>query len=126
VKHGTNWLEWTVLAVSAALVLGAAGVLGWEAARGEDGPPVVTVAAGEPRPMAGGWAVPVAVRNRSGATAANVVVEVQLGEGPAAPRGELQVPFLPKGSERSGWVAFAEPPGPGREPRVRVIGFGKP
>ena len=125
-KRGTNWLEWTVLAVSAALVAGAAGVLGWEAVRAEEGPPVITVAVGEPRPSEGGWAVPIVARNRGGATAQDVLVEVRLGEGPDAPRGEVQLAFLPKGSDRSGWVAFAESPGPGREPRARVIGYGKP
>ena len=84
------------------------------------------MAAGEPRPRAGGWVVPVTAYNRGGETAENVVVEVQLGDGEGAPRGELQVPFLPAGSDRSGWVAFAEAPGPGRTPTARVIGYGRP
>ena len=125
-KRGTNWLEWVVLAISGLLVAGSVAVLLWELATADGGPPVVTVATGEPQPHGGGWAVPVVARNAGGETVENVTVEVRLGDGDDAPRGELLLPFLPSGSERSGWVAFAERPGPGREPRARVIGFGKP
>ena len=125
-KRGTNWLEWTVLAASAALVAGTAGVLAWQVATAKEGPPVVGVTVGPPRALDGGWAVPVQARNEGGETAENVAVEVQLGEGSDAPRGEVHWPFLPVGSERSGWVTFAEPPGPGRQPQARVLGFGRP
>ena len=125
-KRGTNWLEWIVVAASAVLVLGSAAVLGWELATAQPGLPVIAVAAGAPLPLGGGWAVPVTATNRSDETAENVVIEVELGDGEDAPRAELQIPYLPKGSERSGWVTFADAPGAGREPRARVVGYGKP
>jgi uncharacterized protein (TIGR02588 family) len=125
-KGGTNWLEWTVLGVSGALVLACAGVLAWEAARAGDGPPAVRVAVGEPRPLGSGWGVPVIAVNEGDETAENVVVEVRLGEGGGAPSAEVEVPYLPKGSRRSGWAVFPAPPPPGARPRARVLGFGQP
>jgi uncharacterized protein (TIGR02588 family) len=125
-KGGTNWLEWTVLGISGLLVAGSAGVLVWEAATNDDGPPAISLTLGEPRQLAAGWAVPVTATNRGGTTAENVLVEVQLGADPEAPRGQLDLPFLPRGSRRSGWVSFDRAPAAGSEPRARVVGYGEP
>lgn len=125
-KRGTNWLEWTVFAVSGALVAGSAAMLAWEAAAVREGPPRIELALGEGRQLGDSWAVPVTAANRGGATAENVFVEVQLGEGAAAPRGQVELPFVPRGSSRSGWVAFERPPAPGERPRARVVGYGRP
>ena len=115
-----------MLVASGLLILGAAGVLAWDLAQRDGGPPVVAVTLGEGRPLGGEWAVPVRAVNRGGTTAADVRIEVRLGDGPDAPTAELDLPFLPRGSERHGWVTFDQPPAPRVTPGARVLGYGEP
>lgn len=119
-------LEWIVFAVSLVLVAGTVGYLAWDAVRGEDSPAAISVELGRPEPRGGGWAVPVTVRNRGDATAEGVKVEVIL-ETPAAEseRADFEVAFVPRRSQRQGWVTFRGDPSRGRL-SARAAGYETP
>ncbi len=119
-----NALEWTVFAVSAALVLALVAVLGWNATE-SDGPPRLVVVVGTAAPREGGGvAVPVTVRNDGPETAAEVEVEVMEDGGDAAMRARIRFDYVPRHSERRGMAVFEAPP----RGRVsgRVVAFTEP
>jgi uncharacterized protein (TIGR02588 family) len=118
-----NWLEWTVFALSAVLILAVAGVLGYLAVAGERRNPRLEVSLGTPERVPSGYAVPVTVTNTGDITAEEVVVEVRVEGGDE--RGELTLAFVPGGSRRQGWVAFTREPDVARL-RTRLIGYEQP
>ena len=115
-----NAFEWTVFAISAALIAGTAGVLLVHEWRKPDGPPDIRVEAAAARPVAGGFAVPVRIVNSGGRSAASVRIEAIADTGE---RAELVLPFAPVGTERGGEVTFSRSPG---TVRVRVLGYEIP
>lgn len=121
-----NPLEWAVFFVGLAAVLATAGFLVWDAvtARGET--PELHVELGEPEPGAGGFTVPVTVRNQGSETAEGVRIEVTL-ELPGAPpeTAEIEMAFVPRRSQREGWVAFRRDPRQGRL-TGRAVSYEKP
>lgn len=121
-----NRLEWAVFGLGLVLVLATVGFLAWDAATGTGSPPDLLVTLGAPEPRSEGWAVPVVVRNRGQETAEGARVEVVL-ELPDGGReeAELELAFVPRGSEREGWVQFLHPPASGRL-TGRVTGFEQP
>lgn len=119
-------LEWAVFALSAILVAATVGYLAWDAVRGEDSPPLLSVEIGKPEPHAGSWLVPVKVRNDGHRTAEGVRVEVTLEAPGAAPeRADFDIAFVPRQSEREGWVSFRNDPSRGRL-TGRAVGYEKP
>ena len=121
-----NALEWVVFAISLAVVLGTLGLLVHDMVRGEDSPPDLSVELGQPQRRAGGWAVPVTVRNRGGETAEGARIEVLLElPGGRSERAEFDAAFVPSRSRRQGWVVFRHPPASGRL-SARVGGYEKP
>jgi uncharacterized protein (TIGR02588 family) len=121
-----NRLEWIVFGLGLVLVLGTVGYLAWDALQGEHSPPDLSVTLGRPERRGEGWAVPVTVRNRGGETAegARVVVTLELPGGEKE-EAEYDVAFVPRGSQREGWVHFLHSPGAGRL-TGRVAGYEKP
>lgn len=122
-------LEWAVFALSAVLVAATAGYLAYDAIRGEEIPPLLSVEIGKPEPRAGaggGWSVPVTVRNDGHETAEGVRVEVTL-ESPGSPpeTADFDVAFVPRESEREGWVTFKGDASRGRL-TGRAVGYEKP
>jgi uncharacterized protein (TIGR02588 family) len=125
-KLQKNALEWAVFGVGLALVLATLGFLVYEAASSPDTPPDLTVELGAPERRGQGWAVPVTVRNRGEETAEGVRVEVVLQlPGGREERSEVEMMFVPRRSQREGWVYFVQDPARGRL-RGRVSGFEKP
>lgn len=121
-----NRLEWAVFAVGLVLVLGTIGALVWDGIRASDEPPDLIVELGAPERRGQGWAVPVTMHNRGGQTAEGVRVEVALElSGGRRETAELEFPFLPRASQREGWVHFLHPPGAGRL-TGRVAGYEEP
>ncbi|HYG65823.1 MAG TPA: hypothetical protein VEL74_24800 [Thermoanaerobaculia bacterium] len=121
-----NWLEWTVFAVGLVAVLGTFGYLAYEALAGEVSPPRVIVELGRPTPDGSRWTVPVRVRNDGGETAEEVQVEVSLeSPGHEPETAKLEVAFVPRKSQREGWVTFSRDPAAGRL-TGRAIGYEKP
>lgn len=125
-KLQKNPLEWTVFFVSLAAVLATAGFLVWDAVTARGGAPDLRVELGAPQPGSGGFAVPVTVSNRGDETAEGVLVEVTL-ELPGAPpeRAEIEMAFVPRRSQREGWVTFQSDPRLGRL-HGRAAGYEKP
>jgi uncharacterized protein (TIGR02588 family) len=125
-KVQKNPLEWTVFFVSLAVVLATAGFLLWDAATAQGGAPDLRIELGAPQPGSGGFAVPVTVSNRGDETAEGVRVEVTL-ELPGAPaeRAEIEMAFVPRRSQREGWVTFRRDPRQGRL-SGRAVGYEKP
>ena len=121
-----NRLEWTVFAIGLVLVLGTVGILVRDAVVSGDGPPDLAVELGPAERRGQGWAVPVTVRNRGGGTAegvrARVVLELPDGTREEA---ELELAFVPRGSQRRGWVQLTRAPASGRL-SGRVSGYEQP
>ncbi|MBA2459697.1 MAG: hypothetical protein H0V43_12195 [Gemmatimonadales bacterium] len=121
-----NRLEWIVFAVSLVLVVATFGYLIRETIVTEESPPDVVVALGTPRPGSGGFMVPVVATNRGGQTAENVQIAVELEtDAGATHESVLAIPFLPRESNRQGWVAFPSDPGSGTL-RLKGVGFQSP
>jgi uncharacterized protein (TIGR02588 family) len=120
-----NFLEWTVFAIGLLLVLTVAGLLVWDAATAEGGPPILRLELGVPQPADGRFLVPVAVRNLGAQSAEGVQIEVVL-DGPGGhEEAGYEVAFVPRRSERRGWVVFRSDPRGGRL-EGRVLGYEHP
>jgi uncharacterized protein (TIGR02588 family) len=125
-KVEKNALEWAVFAVSLALVLATVGFLVYEAVSSPSSPPELQVELGSPERRGRVWTVPVTVRNRGEETAEAARVEVVLRlPGGREERSELEVMFVPRHSQRKGWVYFVQDPTRGRL-EGRVTGFETP
>lgn len=124
-KAQKNALEWTVFAISLALILAVITVLLRSGATTGQSPPALNASAGSPSPTAGGHQIPVRVRNE-GQSVEEVRIEVSLMQGDAVvERAELLIAFVPEKSEREGWVVFQ------RDPQcckvmARAVAFEKP
>lgn len=106
-----NWLEWSVFAISLCIVLASLGYLIVSAVSGNDTPPDVRIFAGTPSESAGVHRVPLLIRNAGTSTAESVRIEVLLLRGDdVVERAELDLPFVPRKSEREGWVTFRQDP----------------
>lgn len=120
-----NRLEWLVFGLSLLLVLATVGYLVREALTTERTPPEVLVTLGAPRPGGGGFMVPVLASNRGGRAAEEVQVSVTLELPGSSHESVLSIPFLPRESERLGWVAFRVDPRAGLL-RVSGVAFQSP
>lgn len=125
-KVDKNPVEWAVFAVSLAALLATVGFLVWDAVTSGSSSPDLRIELGPPEPRSGGFAVPVTVRNRGDETAEGVHVEVTL-ELPGAPpeTAEIEMAFVPRRSQREGWVTFRRDPRQGRL-AGRALGYEKP
>lgn len=118
-KEQKNALEWTVFAVSCALIVGTVAVLARDASTTSDAPATFRV---EVRTTAAddGPLLRVRVRNDGATSAEHVRVEVL-----ADPdvREWFEVELLPRSSSRDGYVKL--PPG-AANPRARVVAWTAP
>ena len=122
-----NWLEWSVFAISLAIIVGIIGYLAYAALTTENRPPDLRVLVGPAVPgSANTHRLPLVVENFGDQTAEQVTIEVVLREGGRdVERAEMQIAFLPRLSKREGWVVLT------RDPRccsieARPVGYGKP
>lgn len=121
-----NILEWVVFAVSLILVMGVIGYLSYDAATLGNNQPDIQVSLGASEQRTQGFVIPVTIRNTGDETAEGVRVEVQLKlNGADAETGELEFPFVPRGGQREGYVAFNRDPNTGRL-ETRILGYEKP
>ncbi len=121
-----NILEWSVFAVSLVLVAGVIGYLGYDAATLGDTPPDIQVRLGTGEPRRQSFVIPIIVTNTGDETAEGVRVEVELKrDGADAEVGEIEFPFVPRGGNREGSVAFRNDPRTGRI-ETRVVGYKRP
>jgi uncharacterized protein (TIGR02588 family) len=117
-----NPLEWTVFAVSLAVIATVVGVLVYTHATGGSQPPHLVVTLGAPVAQDGHHAVPLVIENRGDVTAENVQIEVTLS---GRERAEVHIAFVPHGSRRRAWVTFREDPSGGHL-QARVLGYEEP
>ncbi|HEX8550565.1 MAG TPA: hypothetical protein VF681_03310 [Abditibacteriaceae bacterium] len=119
-KIEKNALEWSVFALSFALLVGTIGFLVLDARRTGDGAPLLEATTGRATQWQDQWLVPVRIVNRGETVAEEVAVEVKSGE----ESGELAFAFVPRGSSREGFVSFSkEPQG---QLKARVRGYETP
>jgi uncharacterized protein (TIGR02588 family) len=125
-KVKKNPLEWAVFTVSLLAILATVGFLIRDAVTDTGSPPDLRIELGPPEARSGVFAVPVTVRNVGDETAEGVRVEV-VSEAPgrAPERAEIEMAFVPRRSQREGWVTFRQDPRPGRL-TGRAVGYEKP
>ncbi len=124
-KPTKNLLEWTVFAISTALVVAVLAFLATASLRVEDGPAEMRAEAGKPVAKDGWLRIPVMVRNDGHRVAANVEVRVTIGTGEAMHEAGFTVDFVPRGGSRTGAVSFKEMEEP-LELECEVLGYEEP
>ena len=121
-----NWLEWTVFAVGAVLVLATTAYLAVQAIKPPHREVRVAVTFGRPEPGPLGYQVPVEIRNDGGGPALTVNVEIALERGgSAAERASVLIDYLPAHSRRTGRVAFRGDPAEGTLV-VQAVSYAEP
>ena len=124
-KLQKNWLEWSVFAFSAALILTVISFLAYETATIGHAPPDIHLQIGAPEPRAGYFAVPIEAMNKGDHTAEGVHIEVVLKSGANEETGDFEIAFLPRRGSRAAWVTFKSDPRNGTM-EARVLGYEKP
>ena len=124
-KVKKNWLEWSVFAVSAALIVAVIGFLVYESTTIGNSPPNIEVEVGAPEQRSSHFAVPVNVTNKGDHTAEGVHIEVVLRAGGKEETGDFEIAFLPRRGSREAWVTFKSDPRSGTL-EARVLGYEKP
>jgi uncharacterized protein (TIGR02588 family) len=110
-KPAKNGLEWTVFIASSMVVLAVLGYLATKALTEKETPPDLRIETGAVIARDGSYRVPLLVRNTGGATAESVVIEAVLRRGEEElERAQLELSFVPRRSEREGWVTFRHDP----------------
>jgi uncharacterized protein (TIGR02588 family) len=121
-----NPLEWIVLAASAFAIAIVVGYLAFDGIAGGTDPadPAIRVQADEAYQSALGWVVPATMSNRGDEAAEAVVVEATAMVGGKEETTELEVDFLPPGTDVE--VRFGFSARPDGEVEVRLVGFRTP
>lgn len=123
--HASPW-EWAVAAVSAVVVLGAIGLMLYEALAGASTPPDMEVRVDEVTQITGGYLVQLQVRNVGQSTAAEVTVEGELKNGEqTVETSETTIDYVPAEATRSGGLFFTENPAM-YTLEVRALGYDEP
>ncbi|MBC5772670.1 hypothetical protein H8S95_01230 [Pontibacter sp. KCTC 32443] len=122
-----NWLEWLVFCVSLLLLLSILGYLVYQVSsyKAQD-PDVYAEAQPDPSVMAPNR-YQVAVYNKGGSTAEEVITEFILyTDGKEKEKAELMTAFSPKDSKQEGWVIFSGQPSDKDSVVARIVSFKKP
>jgi uncharacterized protein (TIGR02588 family) len=108
--------EWTTLGISIILILALLALVTYVSMTGGDEPPIVQARPldQEIRHEGESYYLPVAVTNRGGRTAEEVVVQAELaGNDGSSEASEFTLDFLAGGETREGTVVFATDPAAG-------------
>lgn len=125
-KAKKNAIEWTVFAISIAIIAVTAWLLLDDAVSMGEKKANLRVATGKPVQSADGYAVPVVVTNDGDATAEQARIEmVLMANGKAVETSELTVAFVPRKSRREGVVVFRHDPAC-CELVTRTVAYEKP
>jgi uncharacterized protein (TIGR02588 family) len=120
-----NAVEWAVLLVSLGGIVVLVGVLIVEGLRGPvPADPRIELLPGEARQAALGWILPATLANGGEEAVEGVVVEATATISGEEEVSELEVAFLPAGTEVD--IAFAFSAEPEGEITVRLVGFRRP
>ena len=110
-KHEKNAVEWSVFAISAVIVALAVGYLALAALREKKTPPDLRITTGSASATSAGHRVEVKVQNAGDTSAEQVQIEVTLRRGEEeVERADLEILYVPRKSERTGWVTFRNDP----------------
>lgn len=121
-----NWVEWVVLAISAAAVVGLVGFLLVDGMTDEANPPAPRVelqidAAYE---VPGGWIVPATVTNAGDRAAEALVLRATATVDGIEEESEITIDFLPAGTDVE--ISFGLSAEPDGEVTVQTVGFRLP
>ena len=126
-KLQKNWLEWLVFGLSFVLVLCTLGYLVYDGATSAKTPANIELELGKPQPQADRFMIPVSVTNSGDTTAETVQIEVKLeNAGVEKESAQFEIGFLPRHSQREGWVTFETDPRTVEEMSAKVLGFEQP
>lgn len=121
-----HWIEWITGVVSALLVAGLLGWIGYEALTADRRPPDLTIRAERVERVGNGFRVAFEIENHAATTAAAVVVRGDLlDNGETIESVELTFDYVPAQSRSAGAIIFSHDPD-GREMRVRAAGYTEP
>lgn len=119
-------LEWVVGALGAAIVAAVLGVLGYEAAIYEDGPPALVATVISVTATEGGHVVRFRTENRGASTAAEVVVRARLKRGDEVlEEAETTLDYVARKSDREAGVIFRADPR-SAELEILAVAYRKP
>ncbi len=126
-KLQKNWLEWLVFALSFVLVVCTLGYLVYDGATSAKTPANIELELGKPQSQANRFIIPVLVINSGDTTAETVQIEVKLeSAGKEQESAQFEIGFLPRHSQREGWVTFQTDPRTVEEMTAKVLGFEQP
>lgn len=114
-----NWLEWSIFSVSCCIIVGILGILIFDASNLDNKPPLLTIEIGNFEQHDQQFLVPFTIHNTGDHTAENVIIEISAAD----ERTEMTIAFVPRGSERKGWVVFDHAP---QQLTGRILGYEEP
>jgi uncharacterized protein (TIGR02588 family) len=118
-------VEWVAGMISAAIVLGTLGYLGFEAFQPGPDEPRLTVTVLRTRESAGTFVVELEIRNNGRGAAAGVqIAGLARRTASGERRGQAVVDHVPGLSTRQASLVFDDDPGADLD--VRVVGYAKP
>lgn len=121
-----NWLEWVVLGVSVAAVVGLVGFLLVDGVTDEGRPPVPVVAlqVDAAYDVADGWILPAMVTNDGDEVAEALVLRATATVEGTEEESEISIDFLPAGTDID--VSFGFSGRPDGDVTVSIVGFRLP
>ncbi len=126
--RGRSAAEWTTLAISVSLIVALVALVTYVSISGGSEPPIVEAKPllEEIRHEGQSYVLPVAVTNRGGRTAQEVLIQAELaGSDGSSQQREFTLDFLAGGETREGTVVFATDPAAG-ELTIAVASFQQP
>jgi uncharacterized protein (TIGR02588 family) len=116
--------EWTTLAISLTIIVGLVALVTYVSITGGNEPPIVEARplAAEVRHEGDAYYLPVAVTNRGGRTAEQVLIQAELAGDGSSETSEFTIDFLAGGETTEGTAVFAKDPSAG-ELTVDVASF---
>ncbi|KNY16083.1 hypothetical protein AKG11_15715 [Shinella sp. SUS2] len=125
-RHDPHWIEWLTGLVSALLVAGMLGWIGWEAFTREATPPDLSVTVLTTEKTGAGQRVTFDIANSGTTTAAAVTVIGRLMEGEKiVEESHVVFDYVAAESKSTGAILFAGEPA-GRRVDIRAAGYTGP
>lgn len=121
-----NWLEWLVLGISAAVLIGLVGFLVIDGITdgGRPPAPLVVLDIEAAYEVSGGWVVPATVMNEGDEAAEALALRATATVAGTEEESEITVDFLPSGTDVN--VTFGFSAQPDGEITVQTVGFRLP
>lgn len=122
-----NVLEWTVFYIGLVIVVGILGYLTYLLVAFEPSPPDITLVYRHEPSSNAPYRFHIKLKNEGNETAEEVQIElVAMKNNEMAESALLDIPFLPRQSEREGWVILTQDPALADSLYARVISYKKP